>query len=69
MRVLHDQRMPVVDAVTAEGEIPRDARLLDADPRLEPLVVGVDERDERDLGPAKIGSETRHVVEGFFGRL
>ena len=67
VRVRNDERRVPHDAVAAEREIPGRPRLRDADARLEPLAVGVDERDERDLGPAQIGGELRHVVEGLLG--
>jgi hypothetical protein len=67
VRVLDDERVPVVDAVPAEGEIARGPRLRDPHAGLEPLVVGVDERDERDLGPAELGCQSRHVVKRLLG--
>jgi hypothetical protein len=67
-RVLDDQRLMAVDTVSAERQIPGNPGQRHPDPRLEPLVVGVDQRDEGDLGPAQIRRQPGHVVERLLRR-
>jgi hypothetical protein len=68
VRVLDDERVAVIDAMPAERQVARRPLLLHADAGLEPLVVGVDQGDEGDLGAAQIGREARHVVERLLRR-
>ncbi|HVV48270.1 MAG TPA: hypothetical protein VHO06_01305 [Polyangia bacterium] len=67
-RVLDDERVVTDDAVAAERQIARHADQLEPHARLEPLVVGVDQDDERDLRPAQVGGQAGHVVERFLRR-
>src|SRR5262249_49788406 len=67
VRVRHDERVPVVDAVAAERKIAIRSRLRHADTGLEPLAVRVHERDERNLGAADVGREARDLVERRLG--
>jgi hypothetical protein len=50
------------DRVGAEREVPRGLRDVEADPRLEPLALLVDQGDQRDRGLAHVGGEEHQVV-------
>lgn len=56
------------DGVRAERGIARRLRSLDAQPGLEPLAVGVDQRHRRHRRPADRGSDRDQVVEGGLRR-
>ena len=56
------------DGVRAERGIARRLRILDAQPGLEPLAVGVDQRHRRHQHPADRGGDRDQVVEGGLRR-
>ena len=47
-RIGHDQRLVAHDRVGAEGHVARGLADLQADPRIEPLAVGIDQAQQRD---------------------
>ncbi len=65
--VRHDEDLAVEDRVAAERDVARRLLEVEADARLEPLPVGVDEADQGDRGAADRGRERRQVVEGLLG--
>ena len=62
-RVRDDEDVAVLDRVRAERDGACGFGHRDADPRLEPLPVGVDQRDERHRRAADVRGEHREVVE------
>lgn len=53
--------------MSAEGDVARRFRRVDADLGFEPLAVGIDETHQRNGSPANLRGEAGQVIEGFLG--
>ncbi len=67
-RVVDHQAVLVLDRVGAERGHARGFVQIDPHARLEPLAVGVDQRDQRNGHTEQATGQTRDAVEPFFGR-
>ena len=65
-RVPHHQRRARMQGVSAERLVPRRLAGVEANPRLEPLPVLVDQADERHRRAAKLRRQRGEVVEALF---
>ena len=66
--VRNDEDVPAEDRVRAERHFARRLGARGADPRLEPLPLGVDQGHRRHGRPADLRGEPREIVERLLGR-